>query len=75
MDPNMDESKKEAYLSSLTEALKIGKEILEKGGKSLDAVEQVIRFFEDDSLFNAGRGAVFTSEGKNELDAANCLPI
>jgi len=70
MDPNMDESKKEAYLSSLTEALNIGKEILEKGGKSLDAVEQVIRFFEDDSLFNAGRGAVFTSEGKNELDAS-----
>jgi len=70
IDPNLDESKKEAYLKSLTEALNIGKEILEKGGKSLDAVEQVVRFFEDDSLFNAGRGAVFTSEGKNELDAS-----
>jgi beta-aspartyl-peptidase (threonine type) len=70
IDPNLDESKKEAYLNSLTEALNIGKEILEKGGKSLDAVEQVIRFFEDDSLFNAGRGAVFTSEEKNELDAS-----
>ena len=70
IDPNLDESKKDAYLNSLTEALNFGKEILQKGGKSLDAVEQVIRFFEDDSLFNAGRGAVFTSEGKNELDAS-----
>jgi beta-aspartyl-peptidase (threonine type) len=70
MDPNMVESSKQTYLKSLTEALNIGKEILEKGGSSLDAVEQVIRFLEDDSLFNAGRGAVFTSEGKNELDAS-----
>jgi len=70
MDPNMEESSKQAYLKSLTAALTIGKEILEKGGKSLDAVEQVVRFLEDDSLFNAGRGAVFTSEGKNELDAS-----
>lgn len=70
IDPNLDNEKKEAYLNSLTKALNIGKEILKKGGKSLDAVEQVIRFFEDDSLFNAGRGAVFTSEGKNELDAS-----
>jgi beta-aspartyl-peptidase (threonine type) len=70
MDPNMEESSKQAYLSSLTQALNIGKTILEKGGNSLDAVEQVVRFLEDDSLFNAGRGAVFTSEGKNELDAS-----
>jgi len=70
MDPNIEESSKQAYLNSLTVALTIGKEILEKGGSSLDAVEQVIRFLEDDSLFNAGRGAVFTSEGKNELDAS-----
>jgi len=70
MDPNMEESSKQAYLKSLTAALNIGKEILEKGGKSLDAVEQVVRFLEDDSLFNAGRGAVFTAEGKNELDAS-----
>lgn len=70
MDPNMDEASKQEYLKSLTSALNIGKEILEKGGKSLDAVEQVIRYLEDDSLFNAGRGAVFTAEGKNELDAS-----
>lgn len=70
MDPNIEESSKQAYLNSLTLALTIGKEILEKGGSSLDAVEQAVRFLEDDSLFNAGRGAVFTSEGKNELDAS-----
>lgn len=70
MDSNVPESEKQLYINSLTEALKIGKQILEKGGSSLDAVEQVIRFLEDDSLFNAGRGAVFTSEGKNELDAS-----
>ncbi len=66
----MEESSKQAYLKSLTAALNIGKEILEEGGKSIDAVEQVVRFFEDDSLFNAGRGAVFTSAGTNELDAS-----
>lgn len=70
MDPNMEESSKQAYLSSLTDALNIGRDILEKGGLSLNAVEQVVRFLEDDSLFNAGRGAVFTSEAKNELDAS-----
>ena len=70
MDPNMEESSKQSYINSLTKALNIGKEILEKGGSSLDAVEQVVRFLEDDSLFNAGRGAVFTAEGKNELDAS-----
>lgn len=70
MDPNMEESSKQAYLNSLSNALNIGKEILEKGGTSLDAVEQVVRYLEDDSLFNAGRGAVFTAEGKNELDAS-----
>ncbi|MDH3269147.1 MAG: isoaspartyl peptidase/L-asparaginase [Ignavibacteria bacterium] len=70
MNPNMEESSKQAYLNSLTNALNIGKEILASGGSSLDAVEQVVRYLEDDSLFNAGRGAVFTSEGKNELDAS-----
>ena len=70
IDPNIEESAKKAYLNSLTEALNIGKTILQEGGSSLDAVEQVVKFLEDDSLFNAGRGAVFTSEAKNELDAS-----
>ncbi len=70
INPNIDESVKDAYLKSLTEALNIGENILSAGGTSLDAVEQVVRFFENDTLFNAGKGAVFTQEGKNELDAS-----
>jgi len=70
MNPNMEESLKQTYLNSLTEALIIGQEILASGGSSLDAVEKVVIYLEDDSLFNAGRGAVFTSEGNNELDAS-----
>ena len=70
LDPNIHEAEKSAYINSLIAALNIGKKILENGGTSLDAVEQVVRYLEDDSLFNAGRGAVFTSEGKNELDAS-----
>jgi L-asparaginase / beta-aspartyl-peptidase len=58
------------YIQSLTDALKIGQNILESGGSSLDAVEQVVKFLEDDPKFNAGRGAVFTSEGLHELDAS-----
>jgi len=70
MNPNMDQSLKEQYFRSLSEALTIGQKILRDGGNSLDAVEQVVRYLEDDSLFNAGRGAVFTSAGTNELDAS-----
>ena len=40
------------------------------GIRSVDAVEATIKILEDDSLFNAGKGAVFTNEGKNELDAS-----
>lgn len=58
------------YQASLERALQAGYQILAKGGSSLDAVEAVVRVFEDDPLFNAGKGAVFTHEGKNELDAS-----
>ncbi len=58
------------YMESLEKALSIGTEILENGGSALDAVESTIMYLEDNELFNAGRGAVFTAEGKNELDAA-----
>jgi beta-aspartyl-peptidase (threonine type) len=61
---------RDRYLASLSAALKLGKEVLDKGGTSLDAVEKAVRFLEDDPLFNAGKGAVFTHEGTNELDAA-----
>ena len=58
------------YRASLLIALNTGKEILAQGGTALDAVEQTIRIMEDNPLFNAGKGAVFTHDGKNELDAA-----
>lgn len=58
------------YRKALSEALETGKKILSKGGSALDAVEKTIRVLEDNPLFNAGKGAVFTHEGKNELDAA-----
>jgi beta-aspartyl-peptidase (threonine type) len=58
------------YREALKQALSIGKKILADGGTALDAVEQTIRWMEDNPLFNAGKGAVFTHEGKNELDAS-----
>lgn len=59
-----------AYRAALNEALNIGEAILKSGGTSADAVEKTIMYLEDIPLFNAGKGAVFTNEGKNELDAA-----
>lgn len=67
---DMPEDRKEAYMKALDEALAIGSDVLENGGSALDAVEQTINYMEDNPLFNAGKGAVFTAEGKNELDAA-----
>ena len=58
------------YRASLERALKAGYEVLAAGGTSVDAVGATIKIFEDDPLFNAGKGAVFTNEGKNELDAS-----
>jgi beta-aspartyl-peptidase (threonine type) len=58
------------YRASLDRALKAGYAILEKGGTSTDAVVAAIKIMEDDPLFNAGKGAVFTNDGKNELDAS-----
>ena len=47
-----------------------GAAVLARGGSALDAVEHTIRLMEDSPLFNAGKGAVFTHEGRNELDAS-----
>ena len=63
-----EEEKK--HIAKLNEALSIGYEILKEGGTALDAVENTIKVLEDSPLFNAGKGAVFTSNGINELDAA-----
>ena len=59
-----------AYRESLARAIGAGIDVLKKGGSSLDAVEATIVLMEDDPLFNAGRGAVFTADGRNELDAS-----
>ena len=56
--------------TAMEEALKKGAAKLQAGGSSLDAVEVAIRVLEDSPLFNAGKGAVFTHEGRNELDAS-----
>jgi beta-aspartyl-peptidase (threonine type) len=61
---------REAVERSLGEALDLGVKLLKDGGTGLDAVERVIRFLEDDPLFNAGRGAVFNAAGGHELDAS-----
>jgi L-asparaginase / beta-aspartyl-peptidase len=61
---------KEQYYDGLNNALEAGRQILDDGGSALDAVEVSVRILEDNPLFNAGRGSVFTSEGKHELDAA-----
>jgi L-asparaginase / beta-aspartyl-peptidase len=67
---NMTAEREKAYHDALQQALDTGYFVLERGGKSLDAVIASIRILEDSPLFNAGRGAVFTNEGKNELDAS-----
>lgn len=59
-----------AHRAALARSLKIGSDILERGGSALDAVEAVVRDLEDEPLFNAGKGAVFTADGRVELDAA-----
>ncbi|MET0466746.1 MAG: isoaspartyl peptidase/L-asparaginase [Chitinophagaceae bacterium] len=66
----MTPEKEKAYNEGLSAALAKGQAVLEKGGTALDAVEATVRVLEDNPLFNSGKGAVFTSEGKNELDAA-----
>lgn len=67
---SMADSVRQIYVDGLTEALTLGKKILSDGGTSLDAVEQVIRLLEDNPLFNAGKGSVFTAAGTHEMDAS-----
>ena len=67
---NMSTEKEAEYISKLTAALKTGYAILENGGSGLDAVEATIKVMEDSPLFNAGKGAVFTGAGSNDLDAS-----
>lgn len=67
---DISDEKRQAYLDALTAVLELGVEMLERGDSSLDVVVEIVQRMEDDPLFNAGRGAVFTREGKHELDAA-----
>ena len=59
-----------AYRAVLTEALEAGRKVLAANGTSLDAVVVAVKIMEDSPLFNAGKGAVFTHEGTNEMDAS-----
>ncbi len=67
---NLDAATEAAFRATLAEALDTGAAILAAGGSSLDAVEATIRIMEDSPLFNAGKGAVFTEAGVNEMDAS-----
>ncbi len=66
----MDAKTEAAYRASMKEAIEAGAKVLDRGGSALDAIEATIHILEDNPLFNAGRGAVFTAEGRNELDSA-----
>ncbi|SFZ90426.1 beta-aspartyl-peptidase (threonine type) [Flaviramulus basaltis] len=66
----MSPEKEVEYTQKLEEAIKTGYTILKNGGTSLDAVQKTINVLEDSPLFNAGKGAVFTHEGRNEHDTS-----
>jgi len=67
---NFSDENKEKYLNALDTALTIGETILKDGGSSIEAVEKTINYMENNPLFNAGKGAVFTHDGQNEMDAS-----
>ncbi len=67
---NMSDSLEQAYKQKLEEAIRTGHEILANGGTAVEAVQRTINVMEDSPLFNSAKGAVFTNEGKNELDAS-----
>jgi L-asparaginase / beta-aspartyl-peptidase len=66
MTPQLEE----AYLAALQQAMNAGYAVLEKGGSAINAIKASIVMLEDNMLFNAGRGAVFTKKGLQEMDAA-----
>jgi len=67
---NITDSTEKAYHAKLNEALQAGYEVLKKGGSSQDAVVAAIMIMENSPLFNAGKGAVYTNAGTNEMDAS-----
>src|ERR1700679_3864827 len=58
------------YRAALSEAIDQGYAVMQDGGTSLDAVTRAVMLLEDNPLFNAGRGSVFTLDGRNEMDAS-----
>lgn len=70
LDREMSADEHEPYRRALASSLEIGSSILTRGGAALDAVEQVVRWLEDDEKFNAGRGSVYNERGMHELDAS-----
>lgn len=67
---DMTPAQESAYRDALAESLQAGHRVLEQGGPALEAVQAAVEVMEDSPLFNAGRGAVFTRGGRNQLDAA-----
>jgi beta-aspartyl-peptidase (threonine type) len=67
---DMTEELEQAYQEALQEALNAGYAVLEEGGAAVNAVKAAIVVMEDNILFNAGRGSVFTKKGVQEMDAA-----
>jgi L-asparaginase / beta-aspartyl-peptidase len=67
---HMSSEKEALYTNAIKDAVLVGEAILLKKGLALDAVEAVVKQLEDNPLFNAGKGSVFTHEGKNEMDAS-----
>ncbi len=70
LESQMTDEKEAAYHAGLARALQAGQSVLQDGGPALDAVVAAVAALEDEPLFNAGRGAVFTADGKHEMDAA-----
>ena len=66
----MEPEAEQRYHTSLNDILTAGQDVLAAGGSALDAVSEAVRLLEDNPLFNAGRGAVFTADGTHELDAS-----
>lgn len=67
---NLSQEMEAAYTAALNEALEAGAGVLSSGGEAIDAVEAAVLVMEDNPLFNAGYGAVFTAQARHELDAA-----
>jgi len=70
LDPEMADEKKAAFKKALSDAINVGKAILESGGTSLDAVQATVVHLENCELFNAGKGATYNRDGFHELDAS-----